>query len=237
MSLTFNGTNSDNIGVIVERYPARTIAQRIVNTIRIPGRNGVLTQSEGYDNVVQDYEIYVSAAAVGLPSAAASMAAWLLAPDGYCRLEDSYNTGEYRMARLINSADLQNFFNRFGRCTLSFDCMPQRWLTSGETATTYSADATITNPTSFVAMPVIEVVGSGDIEFAVGGTSVQVDDLVSSITLDCENQNAYDGVTNLNNSVTVSGGSFPVLQPGSNSVTFVTGSITSITITPRWWQL
>ena len=237
MSLTFNGTSSDNIGVVVERYPPRSVPSRIVETVRIPGRNGLLTRSTGYDNVIQDYEVYLSAAANGLPSAAADMAAWLLAPDGYCRLEDSYNTGEYRMARFVNPMAITNYFNRFGRCILSFDCMPQRFLSSGETATTYSSDDTIDNPTAFPALPMIEVIGSGDIEFSVGGTSVVVEDLASAITLDCENQNAYNGTTNLNGSVTLSGGTFPVLEPGTNAITFTTGSITSITITPRWWIL
>lgn len=237
MSLTWNGTTSDSIGVIVERYPDRPVPQRIVNTIRVPGRNGVLTMSEGFDNVTQDYDVYISAEAVGLPSASASMAAWLLAPDGYQRLEDSYNPSEYRMARLVNPQDALNFYNKYGRCTLSFDCLPQRWLTSGETATTYTGSATITNPTLFTAMPLVEIVGSGDIEISLGGFTVGIDDLASTITLDCEAQNAYNGAVNLNNSVTLADGAFPQLAPGANSLSIVTGSVTSITITPRWWQL
>ncbi len=237
MSLTFNGVNSDSLDVIVEKYPERVIPERIVETVRVPGRNGTLTRTQGFANVVQDYDVYVSAEAAGLPSASAAMAAWLLAPEGYQRLEDSYNSGEYRMGRLIQNADLQNFFNKYGRATLSFDCLPQRWLTSGETATTYTVNTTITNPTKFTALPLIEVVGTGDIVFSLGGFSVAIEDLVSSITLDCEAQNAYDGQDNLNSSITLSDGEFPQLAPGSNSLTITTGSVTSITITPRWWTI
>lgn len=237
MSLTFNGVTSDSLGVIVERYPDRVIPERIVETIRVPGRNGYLTRTEGFRNVTQDYDIYVSAAAVGLPSAAASMTAWLLAPEGYQRLEDSYNPGIYRMGRLTNPQDLKNFFNRFGRCTLSFDCMPQRWLTSGEVTTTYTADATIDNPTAFEALPLIEVTGSGDIEISLGGYIVQIDDLSGSVTLDCESQNAYDGSTNLNSQITLVNGSFPRLNPGANTLDIVSGTVTGIDITPRWWMI
>jgi phage-related protein len=81
------------------------------------------------------------------------------------------------------------------------------------------------------------VVGTGDIEISLGGYTVGIDDLVSDITLDCEAQNAYSGSVNLNSTVTLADGAFPQLAPGANSLTIVTGSVTSITITPRWWQL
>ena len=114
MSFTFNGITSDSMKVIVERYPARPVPERIVQTVSIPGRNGLLTRTEGFANVRQDYEVYLSAAAAGLPSVAAAMAAWLLAPEGYARLEDSYNPGEFRMGRLVNPEAITNFFNRSG---------------------------------------------------------------------------------------------------------------------------
>ena len=237
MSLTFNGTTSDSLRVIVERYPDRPVPERIVQTIRVPGRSGVLTMSEGFDNVVQDYDVYLSAEAQGLPSASAGMVAWLLSAEGYQRLEDSYNPGIYRLARLINPQDCINYFNRFGRCTLSFDCMPQRWLTSGEAATSYTADATITNPTAYEAKPLVTVTGSGDVVFSLGGHTVSIADLDGSITLDSEAQNAYSGSVNLNNTVTLADGTFPALNPGSNSLAFVDGSITSIAVTPRWFEL
>ena len=237
MSLTFNSVNSDSLGVIVEKYPPRPVPQPIVETIRVAGRNGALTRFEGYENVIQDYEVYLSAAANGLPSAAAALGNWLLAPIGYCRLEDSYNPNVYRMARLVNPQDIRNTYNRFGRITLSFDCMPQRFLVSGETATTYTAGATITNPTVYESLPLITVVGSGDCSFSLGGYTVAIEDLASTITIDCEAQNCYDNAINLNSSVTLTDGQFPKLSAGANTLAFVSGSITSITITPRWYEL
>ena len=239
MSLTFNGVSSDSLGVIVERYPDRPIPERIVETVRVPGRNGTLTFSEGFANVRQDYDVYLSAAANGLPSAAAGMAAWLLAPDGYQRLTDTYNTGEYRMGRLINPEALQNFYNKYGRATLSFDCMPQRWLTSGETVTTYTADTTITNPTSFTAMPTVYVTIAGDGQFSLGGYTVGITGVNGIVTLDCETNNASanGGTLNLNPYVTLADGDFPKLAPGANTLTFITGSISAIKIAPRWWMI
>ena len=237
MSLTFNGVSSDSLGVIVERYPDRPVPERIVETVRVPGRNGTLTFSEGFANVRQDYDVYLSAEAAGLPSASAGMAAWLLAPEGYQKLTDTYSTTDYRMARLVNPQDVANHFNKFGRCTLSFDCVPQRYLNSGDTVTTYTTDATITNPTSFTALPMVYVTGSGVVDFALGGYPVTIGTFSGTIVLDCEAQNAYAGSINANNIITLGNGEFPRLEPGANSLTFGSGTITSIKVKPRWWQL
>lgn len=223
--------------VIVERYPARVIPERIVETVRVAGRNGVLTRSEGYANVEQDYECYLSAVSSGLPDVAADAVAWLLSVDGYARLEDSYNPQEFRMARVVHPEELQNFYNRFGRATISFDCMPQRFLTAGEVATSYAGDDTLTNPTAFPALPLIVVTGSGDVSFSLGGYTVEIADLAGTITLDCEMQNAYDDAVNLNDTVTLVDGQFPQLNAGANTLAFVSGTITDITITPRYWRL
>ena len=47
MSITFDGVNSDDLGVIVERIPNPQIAARRANTEVVPGRNGVLLQDDG----------------------------------------------------------------------------------------------------------------------------------------------------------------------------------------------
>lgn len=53
--------------------------------------------------------------------------------------------------------------------------------------------------------------------------------------LDSEVQNAYDGTTNKNNSISISGG-FPVLEHGESLISYG-GGITAVNITPRWWML
>lgn len=236
MSITFNGINGNTLGCIVEKYPARILPRRLYSSEKIPGRNGNLTRFEGYANVHLLYDVYLSAEASGLQAVAEDVVNWLYGPASYARLEDSYNTGIYRMAQLAGPDEVLNYFQQFGRCTLDFEAMPQRWLTAGETATTYSGDATITNPTQYEAQPLIVVSGTGDVEFNIGGYDVVIDDMTGSITLDCEVMDAYDNGTNLNNTVTLPNG-WPKLAAGANALTFVSGSITDITVTPRWWTL
>ena len=148
MSITWNGVSSDTIGVIVERIPNRYVPTRRFSPQQVAGRNGnILLVDKSFPNVEQEYEVYLSAEAQGLPSVARACAEWLMGPDGYCRLEDSYDTTVYREAFLMGGYDLENILNKFGRCTITFSCKPQKYLLTGDTpieipagVTTYTGD-------------------------------------------------------------------------------------------------
>ena len=63
---------------------------------------------------------------------------------------------------------------------------------------------------------------------------VQIKNLSSSLTLDCELQDAYKGLENHN--ADISAPEFPVLEAGENRIGW-TGGVTHIEIIPRWWTL
>ena len=54
MSFTFNGVSSDTHKVTVEKCPSYPVANRVVEHIQVPGRNGDLIRDTGaYNNVDQ----------------------------------------------------------------------------------------------------------------------------------------------------------------------------------------
>lgn len=145
MSITWNGVSSDTIGVIVERIPNRYIPTRRFSPQQVAGRNGnILLVDKSFPNVEQEYEVYLSAEAQGLPSVARACAEWLMGPTGYCRLTDSYDTTVYREAFLMGGFDLENILNKFGRCTITFSCKPQKYLLAGDTPIEIPAGSTTT---------------------------------------------------------------------------------------------
>lgn len=223
--ITFNGITSDSIGVIVERIPNRFVPTRRYIEQEVAGRNGnVLLIDRSFPNVVQEYEVYLSAESAGLPSVAKACAEWLCSPTGYSVLTDSYDDSCYREAFLVDGFNIENSLNKFGRCTITFSCKPQKYLLSGTTSTT---SLTLVNPTKFEARPLIEVSGSGTID--INGVEIEVLETVSSFKIDCETMNADD-----NSKIFCL--EFPVLSVGTSSVTH-DNTITSIEITPRWWTL
>lgn len=230
------GRYSDDLRVVVERYPDYPVPSRNVEIVSVPGRNGDLHFDGGnYENYTQRYDVYLSAARFGLPEIASAAAAWLLSPAGYQRLEDSYNPDVYRMAYFAGPMDVANVFNKFGRTTLEFACKPQRWLRSGEEAVSITASgAVVSNPTAFAALPYIKVYGSGAGELSVGQITCTLLDIDEYIELDSDLQNAYKATENKNSTVSIP--QFPALQPGDNAITW-SGGITAVEIVPRWWTL
>ena len=230
MSITFHGVNSDSLGLIVERSPDYNIPSRKMTAFEVAGRNGdILYQQDAFQNVPQPYECFIKGGS-NLSAAIQGVIAWLIADKGYQRLEDSYTANQFRLAYCNNAAEVANSLNKFGKCTIEFSCMPQRFLTSGETEETVSSTKTFTNPTVYDAKPLIYVNSSADGSIDIDG--MQIDCLAGEYYIDCDTQNAYFGSVNMNSYITAP--EFPVL--GSSSVVTVT-TLTTVKVTPRWWTL
>ena len=228
MSITWNGVTSDSIGVIVERIPNRYIPARRFSPQAVAGRNGnLLLVDKTFPNVEQEYEVYLSAETPGLPSVARACAEWLMAPDGYAELKDSYDTSVYREAYIMGGFDIENILNQFGRCTITFSCKPQKFMLSGTGWHSFVNGGTITNPTPFDARPFIRVSGVGEI--VINGKSIIIQDTVSNFLIDCETMEATD-----NSKIYCM--DFPVLSGGENTVT-CSSTITALSMVPRWWTL
>ena len=235
--IQFNGTSSGAYGVYVEKYPARPIPARKQEIFSVPGRSGdVIAVEDAWENVEQAYDIYLSAEKAGLPIVSAKVVAWLMQP-GYRRLEDDYNPGIFRLAAFAGPVDLQNILNAFGRATVKFNCMPQRFRLTGEAPIALSAAGTVTNPTANSAQPLITVSGAGSGTVTVGSVTVTINEITDGMILDCREGEAYavsgGSVSNLNTKVS---GAFPVLAAGDNAVSW-TGGVTGLSLIPRWFDL
>ena len=77
---------------------------------------------------------------------------YLLAQEGYGRLESTTEPDVYRLAQFINDLDPETGVElKSGLFTLNFNCMPQKFLKSGEQEIEIDDTATILNPTMFDA--------------------------------------------------------------------------------------
>ena len=232
-SFTFNGTSSASLGLLVNNVSNFGAPSRVVEKIQVPYRNGdLLIDTGAYNNYIVTYHVSLINSAVADTRA---IAAWLLKPQGYCALTDTYNTGETRYAAYFNQIDYtMAHLNRYGEATISFDCKPQRFLDSGSNTTTVSSIAMVlSNPTGFISKPLIQVFGNGT--FTVGSFSVTVaDNAGDSLYIDCESMQCYRGTTNMNSSVELPNG-FPTLNASMTTVD--KGTTTKLVITPRWWRL
>lgn len=234
--ITFNGVSSEHYGINVEREPDYEYPERDYEIVHVPGRNGDIVVDKGsYKNTTRSYNIAVGSVERNFTDMAKDILKWLHSSSGYARLEDSYEPDFFRLAMCKETGTVTNIFGHAGRCTIKFNCKPQRFLKTGERNVTFTRTGSLVNPTGFEALPTIKVYGNGDGVLSVGGDTVTISGIDSFLVLDSEVGDVYKNSQNMNSRVVFSNG-FPTLKSGTNSVSF-SGNITKVEVMPRWWTL
>lgn len=236
--IIFGGVPSTRFGMRIEEYPTYPVAEKILETYKVPGRSGsLLYDTETFENVIQPYRVYYKPEK-GTTSyrLAGEVAEWLVGKRGYQRLEDSYRPEVYRMAVFQGAAEIAHFFAEYGRADLEFWCMPQRWLKSGEIKMPVKNGTRLFNP-GRPALPLIRITGSGKGTLVVGTQEIRISSIpAGGLAIDCDAQNAFSGTQNKNSLITLSEKRFPVLPEGETRIGW-SGGIRTVEIIPRWWTL
>lgn len=163
-TLTFGSVTSSTYNIYISGEGVFNAPKRDTKIVTIPGRNGEFAQDQGrFENITVTYPAFYQA--TSLSSFAQNLAnfrAAMCSQIGYQRLTDTINNTEYRMALFVDGI---NFVpakdDTFATFDLVFNCKPQRWLTSGETAVAVANNGAITNPTLFATRPLLAVKGYG----------------------------------------------------------------------------
>ena len=166
-AMTIDGASSRTYGVYITGQAVYNAPQREVEMISIPGRNGQLALDKGrFENIEVTYPagIYADTEA-DFAEAVSNFRNFLCSRDGYVRIEDEYNPNEYRMGVYKSGLEVTPAMLKAGEFEITFDCKPQRWLKSGETAVTVDSGDVISNPTLFESSPMLEVEGYGTVGF------------------------------------------------------------------------
>jgi len=163
---TFDTYNSKNYGVYLTGAGVYNAPVRAVEMVSIPGRNGAFALDQGrFENIEVTYHASIVADnETDFANGIANFRNAICSKVGYQRLEDEYNPDEYRMAVYKSGLDVTPKMLRTGEFDIVFDCKPQRFLKSGETAVSVANNGTISNPTYFDAKPVLQVWGYGEID-------------------------------------------------------------------------
>lgn len=175
-ALSFDNVSSRTYGVYITGQAVYNAPTRDVEMISIPGRNGAFALDKGrFENIEVSYPAGIFADnETDFAEAISDFRNFLCSRNGYVRLTDEYNPNEYRMAIYKSGLEVSPAQLKAGEFNIVFDCKPQRWLTSGETAVTVANNGTLTNPTLFESSPLLEVEGRGTIAF--NGYEITFDD-------------------------------------------------------------
>ena len=99
-TLTFDGRSSSEFNVYITGEGVFNAPERAVEMISIPGRNGAFALDYGrFENIEVTYNCGIAGDDdADFASAISDFRNWLCSRNGYVRLTDDYNAGEYRMA-------------------------------------------------------------------------------------------------------------------------------------------
>ena len=235
----FNYQSSKDYYAEIEAPPTYKTPARDYELNHVPGRNGDLLYDQGsYQNLDVTYTMsIVPPQGYSYAETMLKFQSWLHSGSGYLRLEDSYDPEHYRMACFKDESEIENYFDKAGKLTVTFNCKPGRFLKDGEEPILVNEAAMIINPTQHNARPFFMIMGSGTGEFTVNNYTVTISEIENGMVVDCDLMDCYKDDTNLNNKVSISPvDDFPSFIPGRNIVTH-SGGIEGLVVIPRWWSL
>lgn len=229
-TLTFDGRSSSEFNVYITGEGVFNAPERAVEMISIPGRNGAFALDYGrFENIEVTYNCGIAGDDdADFASAISDFRNWLCSRNGYVRLSDDYNAGEYRMAVYKSGLEVTAENLKAGEFPVVFECKPQRFLTSGEYTISVTSGDTITNPTLFDSRPMLEVYGVGKININSETIDISSSVIGDVILAESESQLSTDTATQTFSGSIINTGDVVTL---GNTVFRARVSVTSGTLT------
>lgn len=163
-NLYFDNVNLADYGVYITGEAVYNAPERDVEIISIPARNGDYVIDNGrFNNITVTYPAGIfDYDAETFASRISEIRNFLASKKGYKKITDDYNPNEFRYGFFVGGFEVSPVANNTaGEFEISFNCKPQRFLTSGETEVSLASGDTITNPSLFDSKPLLEVFGYG----------------------------------------------------------------------------
>ena len=225
-TVTYNDVEITSIGGIVLSVSPPIRAQRRIESVEVPGRNGVLhIDDNSYTPVTKTIRIGVST-----PDVRDAINAWC-AQSGI--LTTSFEPNRAYKVTQIAEVIWERVSNRLSQCIIVFECDPFRYVYPEPGAVVFTSAGNISNPGSIYSAPAITVTGSGNVVLTIGNQTVGLNNISLPVTIDSDMQTAFTQEEAVTANMS---GDFPLLQPGISNVAW-TGNVTKLSILPRWRYL
>lgn len=239
---SWNGVRCTEYGVYVEKLPPLTIAKERTTYEDVAGRSGSITMLEGecvYDDVVLSMDCWLRGNAD-----VSAIAAWLR---GTGELRMPNRPGVYYVARLNAQIEMVKVIPARSerRFSLVWRCRPFLRMDAPETSNYTASGEILVNPGTAPGFARVTIVGSGYFSLTIGMQTVFFRNVEDGIILDPELCDAFtlDGALLAND--WMDGNFFDSIQPGNNTVSWLTGgenddgttipgNINSVKIEPIW---
>lgn len=227
--LIFNNICSEEIGIIVVEGPPEILAQEEYEEIEVEGRNGNLIVNKGtYKDIEKGFLLTTIDLDLDIEIIIEKIKKWLFEIKDnklLYAIDNKYNI----VKKVIMEEDIKTSFEEYGDFKVKFLCEPFYYKLN-EKPIILTTQGNVYNDGDFESEPCIKIYGTGDIQLTIGSTTVQINDVVDSVTLDSKLLLCLDADGN-NKSIDMIG-NFPLLTQGNNAISWI-GTVTKIEILPR----
>lgn len=218
--IKFKGVHASTHSVIVNKLPPFKRATQRINTIKINGRDGVITQKLGYDGYLLPVIITLMDV-----SKINDVIAWL---SGEGQLITDEDTTKYVNACVYNEVSYEKLVTLKEAKVEFLVKDPFRYLVT-ESNTTLTSPGNVTNNGTYFSQPLIKLTGSGLVTVSINGRQFTYNFDTPYVYIDSQSQEAYHSTVSKNRKL---GGDFPFLDVGVNAISW-TGTVTEMVITKR----
>lgn len=255
----YDGISSLEKNLKIETKSVLNSPDPIIREYQIPGRQGVLYQHEGWQNVDVQYDVFLKTPhAYDMETWVAAVKAWMLkSPGQYLKLEDDFDPDHYRMAAYVSGLPVENNWRRFSRMSIKFSCEPFRYLKGSDTAIMADAMASsldLYNPTEWDSLPCILIVHGMTVansytitveyedgtEYSQTLTGITLQNSDTYVLLDSKTQTVRDAPRPDYEGDYITSAEiakFPILKPGVNTVSVRGSGVSSWGVIPRWQEI
>lgn len=208
-------------GIVINTKPPLVRAEKNVEEIEVPGRDGDLT----IDDKTYKPITFPFICTLLDDSNIDNVITWL---DGYSDLILSWRNDRSYKAKMINRIDISESLATLGEFPLLFKAQPFASIINNPIIT-MTVPGNITNAGTHASKPVMKIYGNGAITLTINGAIIYLTNVVDYVIIDSEIVDCYKDTLLKNNDMS---GDFPALKVGTNTISW-TGAVSSIQITPN----
>lgn len=231
--IEFNGGKSSDFYLVLEPELTFNSPSRNIDFQHIPGQDGDIGTGDGtFSNGSKSFPFnLLPPKGKTVEGLSTDISNWLKKDTLWHDLLFNEEPDYVYRAMYYEEYDVERVISQYGKCVLKFAIKPYKFLKSG--LTPLSSPASLNNPTTRDARPLITIKGTGNITLQIGSEKLTLKGVDGGVVIDSLKQ----VVTNLAGTAPawdkVTSYPLPVIKPGKQAV-LTTGTVTSLTIVPRY---
>lgn len=220
-TLVWNGIRAEDMGVKIINLPPISLSTEKVNEVEIEGRDGFLTELDGYSGDTKPVEADYRG------NNPQKILKWLRGSGEviFGNVDDRY----YK-ARISNIVPLEQIIeNQLYNFPIEFRCQPFGYLLEGKNIIELLKPTTLYNgKADYESKPIVNIFGTGKCTLNINNKAFSITNIGGKITLDSELEEVYEDKGQYFES-----DDFPILKIGENNISWV-GNVSKIEIIPNW---